>query len=110
MAPLFSQSFLLTVEIMRKRLSSLRKFKAWQFPHWLLKLENGSNYGDGLLDARLLLLRQCCLIIWRIPSWLMPSKIFQWRRKSFEKVIQGVSETTDLSDPHNLAAGNMILE
>ncbi|KAL1809890.1 hypothetical protein ACET3Z_026880 [Daucus carota] len=62
------------------------------------------------MDYWMLVLRQCCLIIWRIPSWLMPSKISQCQRKYFEKVIQGVSETTDLSDPHNLAAGNMILE
>ena len=31
-------------------------------------------------------------------------------KELYEKVIQGATETKDLSDPHNFAAGNMALE
>lgn len=31
-------------------------------------------------------------------------------KEIYEKVIKGVTETKDLSDTHNLAAGNMALE
>lgn len=43
-------------------------------------------------------------------GYLHAKQNFPMAKEIYEKVIQGASETKDLSDPHNLAAGNMGLE
>lgn len=62
----------------------------------------------------LLYFKLCCYFVGNVAlsygGLLHAKQNFPIAKDIYEKVIQGVSETKDLSDTHNLAAGNMALE
>ncbi|XP_017220018.1 uncharacterized protein LOC108197051 [Daucus carota subsp. sativus] len=97
-----------------------------------VKMETGSGYGDGVLDARAKALKGLVELVrgdlessdlyfqglegikgnvaLSYGGFLHAKQNFPMAKELYEKVIQGATETKDLSDPHNFAAGNMALE
>lgn len=98
-----------------------------------VKIETGSGYGDGVLDSRAKAVKGLVELVrgdlessdsffqgleenksgnsaLSYGGFLHAKKNLPMAKEIYEKVIQGVSETKDLSDPNNLVAGNMALE
>ncbi|XP_074339881.1 uncharacterized protein LOC141677731 [Apium graveolens] len=97
-----------------------------------VKMETGSGYGDGVLDARAKAVKGLVELVrgdlessdsffqgleenkgnaaLSYGGFLHAKQNFPMAKEIYEKVIQGVLEMKDLSDTHNLAAGNMALE
>ncbi|KAK1377424.1 hypothetical protein POM88_024168 [Heracleum sosnowskyi] len=97
-----------------------------------VKMETGSSYGDGVLDARTKAVKGLVELVRgdlessdsffqglkenkgnvaiSYGGFLHAKQNFPMAKEIYEKVIQGVSETKDSSDPHNLAADEMLTQ